>query len=155
MQRFKYCLWAAAGILILAGVLALIGPKRAMAALGFTPVRDVDGSGRQPFSVSVSVPRAQLTTVFNVPAHKRLIITYVDAFTVASSVDDIEVYSTVNGISTRLFVPFTATPFPNDHYASQQVMGFADEGTPVNVEYFGSAGSNAGVDINGYFVDVP
>jgi hypothetical protein len=126
-----------------------------MAVLGYTPVRDMDNPGRQPFSVQVNAARGQLTTILNVPAHKRLIITYVDAFSLAATVSDIDVFSTVNGNASRLFVPFTATPFPGEHFASQQILGFADAGTPVSVEYFGSAGSTADVDIHGYFVDVP
>ena len=55
MPRFKYSLLAAVGILILAFVLTVIGPKRVMAALGFTPVRNVDNPDRAPFQDSFSL----------------------------------------------------------------------------------------------------
>ena len=80
MNRFKYSILAAAGILILALVLTAIGPKRVMAALGYTPVRDVDNVGRQPFTIDVAVPSDDSRS-FTVPAGKRLVITTLGAAT--------------------------------------------------------------------------
>ena len=64
MKRLQYSLLAAAGILILAFVLTAVGPKRVMAALGFTPVRDVDQAARQPFSATANLAIAASTGTF-------------------------------------------------------------------------------------------
>ena len=82
MQRFKYSLTAAAGILILAFVLNLIGPRRVMAALGYTPVRDVDNPLRNPYQVTISLTgnnTQSVRTSLVVPQGYRLRIEYVSA----------------------------------------------------------------------------
>jgi hypothetical protein len=157
MKRLQTSLFAAAGILILALVLTAIGPKQVMAAIGFTPVRDVDNPGRQPFSINLTVSQGMSST-FPIPAGKRLVITHVDAFT-DNLPDTIAIRSTVNGGFSEIGVGFSRidTPAGFVHYrANEQVMGFADPGTSVSVSYFTfSFGVSARVNIHGYFVDVP
>jgi hypothetical protein len=74
MNRFKYSLLAAAGILTLAFILTAIGPKRVMAALGYTPVRDIDVYARQPVLVALS---SNGSVFYDVPAKKRLVIEFI------------------------------------------------------------------------------
>ena len=112
MNRFKYSLLAAAGILVLAFVLTAIGPKRVMAALGYTPVRDVDQPARQPFGINRSVTVAGGTfaagTSFAVPAGKRLVIEQV---AIAGNVDvqgqfaQENIAALVNGVSVEYPLP--------------------------------------------------
>ena len=161
MPRFKYSLLAAVGLLLLVSVISLIGPKRALAALGYTPVRDVDGPARQPFSIQFDFEASATTgtTVdtkgFNVPSNKRLVITYVSANSHGGEFLDIQ--SNVNGQFTFIDVPFTASSplLPDFLVASQQVMGFADPGTLVQVQTGMAPNGSAHVDVYGYLVDVP
>lgn len=152
MSKLKTSLLAALGLLILATTISLIRPERALAALGFTPVRDVDNPGRQPFSKQLLISRDNPAT-FAIPTGKRLIITYVDAWTVDSgNASGIQIDSIVNPEYSQIFVPFT-TERNSYVYLSQQVMGFADPGTEATV----SVGTEFGVNVNihGYYINVP
>ena len=158
MQRFKYSILAAAGILVLSGVLIAIGPTRVMAALGYTPVRDVDNPGRQPFSINLSIPAAGVPPTFPVPAGKRLVITHVDAICFDTMPDTIAIRSTVNAGFSEIGLGFSKIDAPAGftHYrANEQVMGFADPGTSVAVLFFAFGNGSARVNIHGYYVDVP
>src|SRR5262249_17436850 len=149
-------LLAALGLLILTGVISLIGPKRALAAIGFTPVRDVDNPGRQPFSLLVELgggsPNPQQIALPN--NGKRLVITYVDSRSFADNPEAIEIQSTVNGVSSRLILPFTIFKGETILF-SQPVMGFADPGTILRVLHTNGGNDFAQVNIHGYYNDVP
>src|SRR5215218_1053810 len=104
MKRLQYSLLAAAGVLLLALVLTAIGPKRVMAALGFTPVRDVDGPAMQP----VQFVLAPGVESFQVPAGKRLVIDQISGevnITPANVVVDVSIRTVVNGISLPHTIP--------------------------------------------------
>lgn len=156
MKRLQLSLVAAASVLILSFVLSAIGPKRVMAALGYTPVRDVDNPGRQPFALSVQIDTNIRIYSFSVPAGKRLVITHVASDTAAGRAG-LYVTSSVNGADSILTIPFrertNADPF--EYYASEQVMDFADAGTAVFIHFFGSGGTVVNVNLTGYYVDVP
>ena len=162
MQRLKLSLLAAAGILVLVFELSVIGPKRVMAVLGYTPVRDVNAPGRQPFSYRASISAGGSVGSFVVPAGKRLVMEYVDAFVspLTKLGDALSIRSTVNGQPSELLVPFlTSTtsgpgPFFN-HYAVQHIVGNADPGTTVTVTFFTWTADSATVNIHGYYLDVP
>lgn len=97
MRRFKASLLAACGLLILAAVRGAIGPKRALAALGFTPVRDVDGAARQPFTVE-GVVNGFFFKAFSGPGtNKRLMITAVTAIAGDARDEDIDVVAFSGG----------------------------------------------------------
>ena len=156
MSKFKASLLAALGLLILTGVISVIGPQRALAMIGFTPVREVDSPGRQPFSIALSATFNDKT--FNVPSNKRLIITYVDAITPAeNAAQAINILSKVTGGNSALTLPFT-TDRAGFSFLSQQVMGFADPETTVIVN-FNSIGTppnrTATVNIHGYYINLP
>ena len=154
MQRFKYSILAAVGILVLSSVLIAIGPKRVMAALGYTPVRDVDGPARQPFSIQ---PDVTAGTAFNytVPNNKRLVVTYVDSGEAGSTALDVELVTTVNGQPSETIVPY-GTVVAGFHYANQEVTAYADPGTTMRVYYATTGGTpTARINVHGYFVDVP
>jgi hypothetical protein len=156
MQRLQYSLLAAAGILILAFVLNLVGPKRVMAALGYTPIREVNAPGRQPFSIRLDVPTMGAIPggTFPVPANKRLVITYIDSTAVGDAAVRLVVNSSVNGLDSGISIPFS-TARGGLASLNQQVMGFADPGTTVSVFYISTAADQARVNLHGYYVDVP
>ena len=121
-------------------------------------IRDAENPGRQPFSIKLSVPASGLVN-FTVPADKRLVITHVDAAVTLPTVPDaIAILSTADGADSELVVPFSIAtgPTSSNRYAVQQVMGFADPGSSVVVDFFVFAGGtgNALVNIHGYFVDI-
>jgi hypothetical protein len=144
MQRLQYSLLAAAGILILAFTLNLIGPKRVMAALGYTPVREVNAPGRQPFA-------AQGFPFFNfaVPANKRLVITGVFGFATGTTAERVQVDTFTGGVVTSFFVPYTTRGSSSFANLAGEALACAEPGTAVNVNGQGL------VTIHGYFVDVP
>jgi hypothetical protein len=118
---------------------------------------DIDNPGRTPFSVRV-YPSAATAASFVVPAGKRLVITDVAAFSYDSTtVDDVAIYSTINGLGGARTIPFTV----NNHgmvYADASIMDFADPGTTVSVAIDDANDTdNAGmnVDIKGYYVAIP
>lgn len=159
MTKFKASVLAVMGLLLVTIVISLIGPERALAAIGFTPVRDVDNPGRQPFSAHLDFgANFPNPARFNVPSRKRLVITYVDARAEdAVLADAIEIRSTVNGQTSSLLPPF-ATERATAIYLAQPVMGFADPETEVSVTYLVAGISNrpgASVNIHGYYNDIP
>lgn len=109
MPRFKYSMIAAAGILVLVFVLSVIGPKRVMAALGYTPVRDVDFAARQPILVSLNTTYKPVHTI---PSDKRLVIEFVS---VSASVPNGEVRDVglqtwdagLTGYTQEIYFPLT------------------------------------------------
>ncbi len=149
MNRFKVSILAATGLLILAFVLTAIGPKRVMAALGFTPVREVNSPGRQPFAVRLVV---QSNSTFTVPAGKRLVITTVSAATVGTDTF-IGINTAVNGVTSDLFIPYTSKGGDSFVNLAGEALAHADPGTTITVSQFGPDVAIAAV--HGYYVDVP
>jgi hypothetical protein len=70
----------AVGLLLLGGMMSF-GPDRVLAAIGFTPVRDVTNPALQPFhqGLLLSTPNGLLGAKgsFTVPVGKRLVIEFV------------------------------------------------------------------------------
>jgi hypothetical protein len=167
MKRLQYSLLAAAGILILALVLTAVGPKRVMAALGFTPVRDVDQPARQPFVHNFDLP---LTNgigeeSITVPLGKRLVIETVDAagFVTPGQKVDFMMDLLTSGSTTHVrhhFPPtFIGTFFNLDRYTlCQSVRLYGEPGSTVRVIMQKNAITAGGVGdlaISGHFVDLP
>src|SRR5205823_2965051 len=148
----KYSLLATAGVLILTFVLTAIGPKRVLAALGYTPVRDVDK--RQPYQASVQtdLPAGTLTRGFDVPAvpsGKRLVIEYITFDASASNGEEFEaqVWSSAaaaTAIRANIPLSYQAVIFGSYDYAgSEKVLMFTEAGDhPVLVVARGSAAAS-------------
>ena len=153
MQRFKYSLLAAAGILVLAFVLTAIGPRRVMAALGYTPVREVNAPGRQPFATLLSPNGNGGQETFTVPAGKRLVVTTFSATTNNTTGDYIRLNTTVNRNDSLIFMPFTTRGDQACANLTGEAIAYADPGTTVIVVNFGA--SVALATVVGYYVDVP
>src|SRR5205823_4966094 len=148
MPRFKYSLLAAAGILILALVMTALGPKRVMAALGYTPVRDVDNPARATFQDSFSLEidpghssDKNESFAVNIPPNTRLAIDHINVL------GELPVGQRLVGVNVDAFVggsasgDFVGTDFhgtspsgvifggPLDIYSGDQVSAlFADSG---------------------------
>ena len=153
MQRFKYSILAAVGILVLSSVLIAVGPKRVMAALGYTPVRDVDNPGRQPFATVIFPNGNGGTATFTVPAGKRLVLTTFSATMPSATGNDLRLNTTVNGIDTLVVMPYTTRGSISYANLTGEALAHADPGTTVTLYNFGA--SVALATIHGYYVDVP
>jgi hypothetical protein len=121
------------------------------------PTRNVDNRAQNAFATRL-YPNASADASFTVPAGKYLVIDSVSAFVYGSTtVVDLGVYTTTNGIGAGALMPFAI----NNHgvnFASANFNLVADPGTTVTVlvddtNYADSAGMN--VDIRGYFVPAP
>jgi hypothetical protein len=170
LKRLQYSLLAAAGVLILALVLTAVGPKRVMAALGYTPVRDVDNAARHAFAAQVKVsigPNVQggFESIV-VPPNKRLVIETVTARGPMpggqSAAFDLLVWT--DGFPHEFFVPtrYVGTNMggiQGDHYyGSEAVRIYADGGSEVRAVFTrsGFTGSaSADISISGHLVDLP
>jgi hypothetical protein len=171
MKRLKTSLFAAAGILTLALVLNSVGPKRVMAALGYTPVRDVDQPARQPFGItfSATIPNGQYSATsfpITVPPNKRLAIESISpSITVPPGQDaEINVFLSTGGnpVILRPAMTFRAANLfgsPGDHYSTiNEVHAYADPGTNISFgairnSTVGDAG--AALTLTGHLVDLP
>ncbi len=169
MQRFKYSMLAAAGLLILALVLTAIGPKRVMAALGYTPVRDVDNPASNPHGdgIADTITSGITTQVFfrAVPAGKRFVIEHVTA---TASVPNgqtgfIFIDTRSGGINVRLVIPvnqqFADSVFPGSDLlvTGQAVRFYADPGTFPSISFRRSSSSGSAsfqAFISGYYVNL-
>ena len=165
MKRFQYSLLATAGILILAFVLTAIGPKRVMAVLGYTPVKDVDGPGRRAYhELAPSINTSTVTTEVNfsmVPGGNRLAIENVS---VAASVPSGQtgyffIDTIVGGAFSSQVLPavqkFADQSGENILICAQPIRVYADPGTRPSLGFRRS--SNAGDAsfqgaISGYYI---
>lgn len=169
MNRFKYSLYAAAGILVLASVITAVSPQRVMAALGFTPVRDVDQPARQPrqdgFGFAIANGITTQVSLSAVPAGKRLVI---ESFSADASVPSGQtgfffITTTAGGVSAIHTVPvvqaFADAAFPGSDalVTAQSIRIYADPGTTPSVSFRRSSsagGAFCSAFISGYFVDL-
>lgn len=169
MKRFKYSLCAAAGILILALVLSAVGPHRVMAALGYTPVRDVDFAARQPVLVTLFSPGGSFGwNSYTIPANKRLVIEFVaiDATVNNGDIRDVELQIWDAGLTGfSRWIPFPLTQMTNAQnlkslayagttkiYLDPSSAGFGT-GTAVRAQVGGtpgSTGASATITFSGY-----
>lgn len=157
MKHFNYSLLAAAGILVLAFVLTAAGPKRVMAALGYTPVRDIDNPGRQPFAAGLLMS-GEGGTYFVAPPGKRVVITDVSAMAVGAANDYLEIQTdvTVTGNPSRTTyfdIPYSTRGTRSFANANGVALAQADPNSFVAIYNHGP--SNGQVNIHGYLVDVP
>ena len=157
MKRFSASLYEAAGILLLAVVLNAVGPKRVMAALGYTPVRDVDNPARQPVQFVLT-----LTSNYTVPVGKRLVIEHVSAdFGVPSGggVKDFAISTTVGGVEVAHEMRRTVgSVFSNGDervVVCEPVRIYADPGTTVGASSITAGGVFGTIGISGYLVNLP
>ncbi len=168
MQRFKYSMLAAAGLLILAFVLTAIGPKRVMAALGYTPVRDVDNAGRHPFQFEFVhiFGDGQSSSVRNllIPRGKRLVIDYVivDSNLPPGQIPTFFVGTTSAGVFiNHTFLADLHGPNgfgQDDYYSDHPAVLYQDGDSDLRSTVFrnGSSGSGAArIDISGHMLDLP
>ena len=165
MSRFKYYLWAAAGLLLLVGTLSVIGPKRALAVLGYTPVRDVDNPGRHPFQIRMfPIGNGNASTNFTVPAGKRLVIEDISVFVsiAPGSTPEVTVLTSVGGAEAFHFVPaaFAGALFSGDDSYDGHALArfYADPGSTVRADVHsnpGAASIQADMSVSGYLIDLP
>jgi hypothetical protein len=164
MFKFKCYLWAAAGLLMLVGVLSLISPKRALAAIGYTPVRDVDQPARQAVQLSGGAfsfggGTGSSALVYTVPSGKRLVIETVGCLIELppGQTGSMSILLTLNGQQTIYFLP--ATLIGNNGWAAtQSVRLYADSGTIVELTINRSSNSGDGsgsASFSGYLVNMP
>ncbi len=167
MKRLSYSLLASAGILVLAFVLTAVGPKRVMAALGFTPIRDVDTPGRVPYqaltqSQSSGTPNvtADLPVV---PAGNRLAIEHLSGgVRIPTGQTGYFILSTTaGGVSSFHTIPLVQR-FDDGRVvgteiviASQPIRIYADPGTRPSITFRRS--SNNGTvsvegNVSGYYI---
>lgn len=168
MRWFKQSLLAAAGILVLALVVGTISPKRVMAALGFTPVRDVDQPARNPHQDGFGFATANSITtevdLSTVPNGKQLVIEYISATASvpAGQSGFFFIQTKAGGVTANHTVPvvqsFADAAFPGSSLlvSAQPFRIYADPGTTPSVSFRRS--SNAGgafcsAFISGYFVN--
>ena len=169
MPRFKYSLLAVAGILILAFVLTAIGPKRVMAALGYTPVRDVDAPALNPHGDGIAFTIASgITTQVNlspVPVGKRYVIEHITA---TASVPHGQtgfffIDTRSGGTNVSLVVPvnqqFVDTVFAGSDLlvTGQSVRFYADPGTTPSISFRRSSNSGSAsfqAFLSGYYVNL-
>lgn len=169
MQRFKVSLLAAAGLLVLAFVLNAIGPKRALAALGFTPVRDVTNPALDPHTEGDGFVIANTVTtdanLSTVPAGKRLVIEqlFANASVPAGQTGFFFIRATANGSIGVFSIPVQQT-FADSVVGgtllttAQPVRIYADPGTVPEVSFrrsSDSGGASYSFWISGHYVNVP
>jgi hypothetical protein len=159
MQRLQYSLLAAAGLLILAGVLTLIGPKRVMAALGYTPVRDVDQPARQPFQIAVSVSGSSNFGVnsFVVPTGKRLVIEYISIAMFNNGSGNVIIGPAPLSSLPSIAIPFRDPGIRGVYTGGKEVRFYGEPGQTLGVrvdfDTFGLFGGE--VTIVGHLVSLP
>lgn len=179
MDRFKSCLFAAAGFVIVVGTMVLSGPATVPAAqpgavtvTNTVGVKDVDNAARHAFQqvTSATIPIGSFGACgsFTVPAGQQLVIEYVSVFATLDTADtllSVAVETTVNGFTTDHFVVpqkranvNPSLPTTIIWLASQQTRLYADPGTTV----FGcgqrnddTVSGNISVRVSGYLVSIP
>lgn len=167
MKRLKYSLYATAGILALALVLTAVGPKHVLAALGFTPVREVDAPGRSPYQELTAFTFANsITTDYAlsaVPANSRLAIEQVTGTASVPSGQSgfFFVRTTAGGRTSFHTLPITQrfadSVFPGTDLLviTQPIRFYADPGTRPEVSFRRSSSSGSAsfqVGLSGYFI---
>jgi len=121
------------------------------------PTKDVDSRARNAFATRL-FPSVSSASQIVVPAGKYLVIDSVTAFSFGSTtVEDVGVYTTTNGVGAGALIPFTF----NNHgisYATGTFAIVADPGSTVTIaiddaSQTDTAGIN--VDLRGYYVTSP
>lgn len=157
MNRLNPALVAAAGVLVLMAVLTAIGPKRVMAALGYTPVRDVDNPAIQPF-------QKELTGIgsFTVPPGKRLVVDHVTGsliFASGGGPEAVSLTTVANGVpaSHWLHTSFVRSDPLSDWYNVDVSGGiYADPNTsvPLGMTRVGTL-IDVRITVSGHLVNLP
>ncbi len=170
LERFKVAICAAIGILTLACVITVVTPKRVLAALGYTPVRDVDQPARAPYSGGfgflVANGTTSTTSLGVVPAGKRLVIEYFSGSGEVPTGQTAYFYisTTAGGTGGSHSVPVTqkfadaAFAGSDALVAAQPLRLYADPGTNVEVGFRRSSangGAFCSAFISGYYVTLP
>jgi hypothetical protein len=166
MQRFKVHILAALGLLIVAGTIMALSQKQVLAALGYTPVRDITNGALAPIShrFNIGFPAGSVSTdEFTVPAGKRLVIESVSgaAFLSPGTAVDFGLDVMTNGVYVRHYFPSQSIGvfFSLERFqTSQAVRIYADPGSVIrsvvqknNITVVGG-GDFA---ISGHFVALP
>jgi hypothetical protein len=165
MKRLQTSLVAAAGVLMLVFVLNAVGSKRVMAALGFTPVRDVTNPALQPFAhlFFLNFSASDDSDSITVPPGKRLVIETVSVrgFLSTGLKADFKLQATTSFANVSYVFPTTSVGnfLSRDRLEStQSVHIYADPGTLVSVSaQKNSSGGSAVAEysISGHLVDLP
>jgi hypothetical protein len=139
-----------------------------MAALGYTPVRDVDQPGRQPFTVTgaITLSQGDLGNLFSlspaVPAGKEFVIETISSSAFGPTGQRfIESVSVQNTTTATYYVPFTyiSTAESIDGFnALMPCRAYASPGTSIGMNMGRSAATGTAsmsVTVSGYLVDLP
>jgi len=164
MMRKAFYAAIAASLLIVGGM-ASLGPTKVLAAIGFTPVRDVTNPALQPFAHSVNVGFSSNPFIDSilVPAGQRLVIETVSADAVLGSGEavDFTIVAITNGVAVVYFLPvaFSGNFFGADRYSgTQAVRIYADPNSTVQLRAQKNNSSLPGggtFSISGHFVNLP
>jgi hypothetical protein len=168
MKTAKQFVVVSAAFILAVVTFSVVAPKAAHAVIATlvqvsntaanpVPTVATDNPASQPFQTRV-FPSANQFVSFQVPAGKRLVITDIQAFAFgnSSTLTDLELFSSTQGGSAGLLLPF-GTNRNGLLFAGRQVTVFADPGTTVFVGVDDTnSQDNAGinVDIHGYYVNV-
>lgn len=155
MNRFKYSLLAAAGILVLAAVLNMIGPKRVMAALGYTPVRDVDFAARKPLILSFNLGSGGMGPVYIIPDKKRLVIEFISISAPGSTSAGLGIWDA----ALTGYIDLIRFPLTNGIYAGAAKI-YVEPGTAkfapgTALKLFAEGGVSANLTLSGYLEPIP
>jgi hypothetical protein len=165
LKRLQYSLLAAVGVLILALVLTAVGPQRVMAALGYTPVRDVDNPGLQPFQQTVVYSGGNgnsATSTLTVPAGKRLVVEHVSGVSFGPNPATITLGANAAGSEPVIFLTvhdfFAPTVFASYH-GDADVRFYAEPGSVIGVNAYRDSTSATAffgrLTVIGHLVSVP
>lgn len=171
-KRHYYYVLAGIGLLVLGGMVSF-DPGEALAAIGFTPVRDVTSPALQPFQhkATIGIPAGLLgdDALFAVPAGKRLVIEFVSFNVYLPAGQDVTyLWVQINNPSRPdATFYFPATFQASDFVGGQDVYQFvaasptrlyADPGSTVElaVRRTSDVGEGlASVSVSGHLVNVP
>jgi len=144
MNRFRNYVVAVAALAVLA---ALFAAPRAIAQIRAALIRDSDNPALQPVVIS-------LTSTFQIPTGKRLIIEYVSWSGTKNlgSVAAAGITAVTSGQEATHWVPGSPTSFNN--IGGTKVWIAADPGTELALQT-GQIGIFAPVILSGYYVNIP
>ena len=166
MQKRKYYyVIVAVGLLLLGGMMSF-GPKKVLAAIGFTPVREVDNPVRNPYQQAFFVFMAAGESGMDVdlapvPAGKRLVIEYVSIRARLASDQTLFMVlgTTAGGAGANHSIPVSQTfaTFINSFrvVGGETLRIYADPGTTpfLSVDRNNTVGGMDGiVTVSGYYV---
>ncbi len=144
MNRFRNYVLGLAALAVLAGMFAA---PHAIAQIRAALIRDSDNPALQPVVVS-------LTSTFQIPAGKRLIIEYVSWSGTKNfgSVAAAGITAVTSGQEVTHWVPGSTTSF--DNIGGKTVWIAADPGTELTLQ-MGQIGIFAPVILSGHYVNIP